>query len=203
MAGCSPLAVICEIMKDDGTMARLPDLQLFAAEHGLKIGTIADLIQYRSRNESLVQAHGPATAIAHRARRIHRSRLPRPGQRRHAPGAGQGQIRPRRTKCWCACMSRCRCSISSTRPASARPCRIDQAQAALARHGHGVIVLMHRPEDGEAMLTRATGTAPSCTAKWDPRTYGIGTQILRDLGRDQDAPALQPAQDAFHGRLRP
>ena len=55
MAGCSPASVICEIMNDDGTMARLPDLQLFAAEHGLKIGTIADLIQYRSANESLVQ----------------------------------------------------------------------------------------------------------------------------------------------------
>ena len=58
MAGCSPAAVICEIMKDDGTMARLPDLQLFAAEHGLKIGTIADLIEYRSRNESLIQRAG-------------------------------------------------------------------------------------------------------------------------------------------------
>ncbi|MET0520344.1 MAG: bifunctional 3,4-dihydroxy-2-butanone-4-phosphate synthase/GTP cyclohydrolase II, partial [Burkholderiaceae bacterium] len=54
MAGLEPAAVICEIMKDDGTMARLPDLELFAQEHGLKIGTIADLIEYRSRNESLV-----------------------------------------------------------------------------------------------------------------------------------------------------
>ena len=51
MAGCTPAAVICEIMKDDGTMARLPDLQVFAAEHGLKIGTIADLIAHRSRVE--------------------------------------------------------------------------------------------------------------------------------------------------------
>ena len=55
MAGCTPASVICEIMKDDGTMARLPDLQLFAAEHGLKIGTIADLIAHRSRVESLVE----------------------------------------------------------------------------------------------------------------------------------------------------
>jgi 3,4-dihydroxy 2-butanone 4-phosphate synthase / GTP cyclohydrolase II len=54
MAGLVPAAVICEIMKDDGTMARLPDLQVFAKEHGLKIGTIADLIGYRSRNESLI-----------------------------------------------------------------------------------------------------------------------------------------------------
>ena len=58
MAGLTPAAVICEIMKDDGTMARLPDLQLFAAEHGLKIGTIADLIEHRSRNESLIEKVG-------------------------------------------------------------------------------------------------------------------------------------------------
>jgi len=55
MAGLSPAAVICEIMNDDGTMARLPDLEIFAREHGLKIGTIADLIQHRSHNESLIQ----------------------------------------------------------------------------------------------------------------------------------------------------
>src|SRR5438477_12593750 len=55
LAGLNPAAVLCEIMRDDGSMARLPDLMLFAAEHQLKIGTIADLIEYRSRNESLVQ----------------------------------------------------------------------------------------------------------------------------------------------------
>jgi 3,4-dihydroxy 2-butanone 4-phosphate synthase/GTP cyclohydrolase II len=58
--------VICEVMNDDGTMARLPDLQRFAAEHGLKIGTIADLIQYRSRNETLV-TRGPAPCRPPRA----------------------------------------------------------------------------------------------------------------------------------------
>src|ERR671928_37083 len=54
LAGLTPAAVLCEIMREDGAMARLPDLLQFAAEHGLKIGTIADLIEYRSRNESLV-----------------------------------------------------------------------------------------------------------------------------------------------------
>ncbi len=54
LAGCSPSAVICEIMKDDGNMARLPDLLEFAEMHQLKIGTIADLIQYRSQTESIV-----------------------------------------------------------------------------------------------------------------------------------------------------
>src|SRR5687768_16447797 len=58
MAGCTPAAVICEIMKDDGTMARLPDLQLFAQQHGLKIGTIADLISHRSHHETLIERLG-------------------------------------------------------------------------------------------------------------------------------------------------
>ncbi|MDR0458691.1 MAG: 3,4-dihydroxy-2-butanone-4-phosphate synthase, partial [Burkholderiaceae bacterium] len=75
MAGCTPAAVICEVMMDDGTMARLPDLQRFAAEHGLKVGTIADLIEYRSRTETLIErvaerplrtAQGTFTARAYR-----------------------------------------------------------------------------------------------------------------------------------------
>src|SRR5213076_533113 len=55
LAGLGSAAVLCEIMRDDGAMARLPDLLEFAASHALKIGTIADLIEYRSRHESLVQ----------------------------------------------------------------------------------------------------------------------------------------------------
>ena len=58
MAGCSPASVICEVMNEDGTMARLPDLQIFAAEHDIKIGTIAALIEHRSRVESLVEKVG-------------------------------------------------------------------------------------------------------------------------------------------------
>jgi 3,4-dihydroxy 2-butanone 4-phosphate synthase/GTP cyclohydrolase II len=58
LAGCSPTSVICEIMKDDGSMARLPDLLEFAKEHQLKIGSIADLIQYRSQHESIVVREG-------------------------------------------------------------------------------------------------------------------------------------------------
>jgi len=54
LAGLKPAAVICEIMKDDGCMARLPDLEIFAGEHGLKIATVADLISYRMRTESFV-----------------------------------------------------------------------------------------------------------------------------------------------------
>jgi 3,4-dihydroxy 2-butanone 4-phosphate synthase/GTP cyclohydrolase II len=61
MAGCEPASVICEIMNDDGTMARLPELLPFAEQYGLKIGTIADLIHYRSRTESLIEQIGERT----------------------------------------------------------------------------------------------------------------------------------------------
>ncbi len=65
LAGLKPAGVICEIMNDDGTMARLPDLVDFARRHDLKIVTIADLIQYRLRNEKLV--HRAATKMPTRA----------------------------------------------------------------------------------------------------------------------------------------
>lgn len=61
LAGLTPAAVICEIMKPDGEMARLPDLLEFARTHGLKIGTIADLIQYRSAREKLIERVGQYT----------------------------------------------------------------------------------------------------------------------------------------------
>src|SRR4051812_47288722 len=66
LAGLTPAAVLCEIMNDDGTMARRPDLEVFAAKHGFKIGTIADLIHYRSRTEKLVEriAERPLTTPA-------------------------------------------------------------------------------------------------------------------------------------------
>ena len=61
LAGCRPASVICEIMNDDGTMARLPDLITFSKEHQIKIGTIVDLIKYRSQNESMVKQIGQNT----------------------------------------------------------------------------------------------------------------------------------------------
>ena len=61
LAGLRPAGVICEVMKDDGTMARMPDLEVFAEEHDLKIVTIADIIEYRMRNESFV--HRAATTL--------------------------------------------------------------------------------------------------------------------------------------------
>jgi 3,4-dihydroxy 2-butanone 4-phosphate synthase/GTP cyclohydrolase II len=184
MAGCSPSSVICEIMKDDGTMARLPDLQLFAAEHGLKIGTIADLIEHRSRNESLVQkvnartmhtAHGEFTANAYKditSGAVHLALVKGTWQasnevlaRVHEPLSVLDALEPNRVMhSW----------------------GLDAAMARIAKEGTGVVVLLNCGESGEQLLAQFDGTARSAHApergRMDLRSYGVGAQILRDCG---------------------
>jgi len=184
MAGCSPASVICEIMKDDGTMARLPDLQLFAAEHGLKIGTIADLIAHRSRVESLVQrkgsrpmmtAFGEFTAHAFQDTTGHGVHLALvKGQwaadevvsaRVHEPLSVLDALETGRTlHTW----------------------SLDAALAHVAAQGRGVVVLLNCGESGEQLLAQFDGTARPAHApergRMDLRTYGIGAQILRLCG---------------------
>lgn len=63
MAGMCPAGVICEILKEDGSMARMPDLKLFARQHGLKIGTVADLVRYRQENEGLTRWEADSGAV--------------------------------------------------------------------------------------------------------------------------------------------
>ena len=184
MAGCTPASVICEIMKDDGTMARLPDLQLFAAEHGLKIGTIADLIEYRSRTESLVSrlgqrsmqtAFGEFTAHAFR-------------------DGPSGALHLALVK-------------GSWQPNEVVPVRVHEPLSVLdalevgrsmhswsleasLRHlhdaGKGVAVLLNCGETADQLLAQFEGTARSAQApergRMDLRTYGVGAQILRECG---------------------
>ncbi len=184
MAGCSPAAVICEIMKDDGTMARLPDLQLFAAEHGLKIGTIAHLIGHRSRVESLIEkmgartlhtAFGEFTALAFRdttGKGVHLALVR--GEwaetdiipvRVHEPLSVLDILEVGRTMhSW----------------------SIDTALAYIASEGKGVVVLLNCGESGEQLLSQFEGTARPAHApqrgRMDLRSYGIGAQILRHCG---------------------
>ncbi len=106
LAGLTPAAVICEIMKDDGTMARLPDLVEFAQEHDLKIGTIADLIHYRSRTESIIERVGERTMQHAVGRLPGRDRYrDKPSGRAHLALVKASRARTR--KRWCACTSRC------------------------------------------------------------------------------------------------
>jgi 3,4-dihydroxy 2-butanone 4-phosphate synthase/GTP cyclohydrolase II len=184
MAGCSPSSVICEIMKDDGTMARLPDLQIFAAEHGLKIGTIADLIAYRSRTESLVHkvssramhtAHGEFTANAYKdmtSGAVHMALVKGTWSadaevlaRVHEPLSVLDALEPNRVMhSW----------------------GLDAALARISVEGTGVVVLLNCGESGEQLLNQFDGTARSAhgpeRGRMDLRSYGVGAQILRDCG---------------------
>ena len=184
MAGCSAASVICEIMNDDGTMARLPDLQLFAATHGLKIGTIADLIAHRSRVESLIQqvgsrniltAAGPFTAHAFRdttGQGVHLALVRGEWQsgdavavRVHEPLSVLDALeRDRTMHSW----------------------SLESALAYIAAEGQGVLVLLNCGESGEQLLAQFEGTARAAHApargRMDLRSYGIGAQVLRHCG---------------------
>ena len=184
MAGLTPAAVICEIMKDDGTMARLPDLQLFAAEHGLKIGTIADLIEHRSRNESLVQkigqrplqtAFGEFTAHAFRDQPSHGVHLALVMGR-----WSQDDIVPVRVHEPLSVLD----ALEVGR--AMHSWSLDTSLAHIAGAGRGVAVLLNCGETGEQLLAQFEGTAKPSQApergRMDLRTYGIGAQILRECG---------------------
>jgi len=181
MAGLAPTSVICEIMNDDGSMARLPELEVFAREHGLKIGTIADLIAYRSRNESLVERRS--------ARPLHTpwgtfectSFSDRTGQAHLALSVGQ----------WCAddeVLVRVHEPFSVLDVLDAggpsHSWALPQALQALQTAGCGVAVLLNCGQAPDAVLAAAAGTpaAPTARTSMDLRTYGVGVQILRDLG---------------------
>ncbi len=184
MAGCSPASVICEIMKDDGTMARLPDLQLFAAEHGLKIGTIASLIEHRSRVESLIEhlgtrpmqtASGEFTAHAFRDK---------PGQGIHL-ALVRGSWTPQDV-----------IPVRVHEPLSVldvlevnramHSWSLDACLARIASEGRGVVVLLNCGESAAQLVSQFEGTARAShgpeRGRMDLRTYGIGAQILRECG---------------------
>ena len=113
LAGLIPAGVICEVMNDDGTMARVPDLIPYCEKHGLKMITVADLIAYRRRTEKLVE-RVVATGAADRLRRLHRGRLPLAGRRQTPRGDGQGRGRRRPRTCWSACTASASPATSST-----------------------------------------------------------------------------------------
>jgi len=197
--------VICEIMNDDGSMARLPDLQRFAAVHGLKIGTIADLIEHRSRTESLVQhigsrslltASGEFTAHAFRDQTSPALHL----------ALVKGTWAPQDEVC-----------VRVHEPLSV----LDALEVGRAMHswsleaslrhmdaqGRGVVVLLNCGESAEQLLAQFEGTARATQAPergrsgLDLRTYGIGAQILRHCGvhkmRLLGAPRRMPSMTGY------
>ncbi|MBI5919385.1 MAG: 3,4-dihydroxy-2-butanone-4-phosphate synthase [Nitrosomonadales bacterium] len=180
LAGLTPASVICEILKDDGEMARLPDLVGFAKEHGLKIGAIADLIEYRSHNEKMVErvssrcvhtAYGEFELVSY---------LDKTTQRAHL-ALVKGDIRPEQET-----LVRVHEPLSvmdfMEQVSFPHGTSVHDALSKISRVEAGVLVLMHQAESSTELLARAS-EAPEAhhAAKWDARSYGIGAQILRDL----------------------
>ncbi len=180
LAGLSPAAVICEILKEDGEMARLPDLFVFAETHGLKIGAIADLIHYRNQTESLVsrQAERPIQTPHGKFRLV--VYLDKNSNQTHL-ALVHGKIDPEKET-----YVRVHEPISVMDlldiESGTHSWRLSEAMEVISSLESGVIVLLWRKECDGDLMERAMAIEPRKETKVDLRNYGIGAQILKDLG---------------------
>ena len=201
MAGLEPASVICEILKEDGTMARLPDLMAFSQEHGLKIGAIADLIHYRAANERLVEREGEreiATPFGPFRLVVYRDKISRATHL----ALTRGDIRADAET-----LVRVHEPVSLVDAldmgGSGHAYSVHAALRILAEaNAAGAVVLLHRPESADDLAARALPADVAPVArKFDLRNYGTGAQILRDLGVGKmkllATPRKMPAMDGF------
>ena len=181
LAGLNPSGVICEIMNEDGTMARLPDLFPFAEEHGLKIATIADLIAYRLQNDSLVEKTVETTfdsefggtfdmsvytCLLHNAEHVVLSK----------GDVGNGEPVMVRMHA----LNLLDDLLAGT--ASAKSSELHRAMEMIGEEGRGAIVLLRDPSANRMsnQVRKTLGEEPVETGQL--RDYGVGAQILLDLG---------------------
>ena len=176
LAGLNPAGVICEIMNDDGTMARMPDLVAFAQRHNLKLGTIADLIAHRRRTERLVkrEEEGQIEGVGGSWRVIVYASTLDHGEHLALVKGDLSRPEPTLVRMHAASMLR---DLVAGRVED----ELHAAMKAIAAEGRGVVVLLRDwRADGLSQAIRARrekrATAPEL------RDYGIGAQILADLG---------------------
>jgi 3,4-dihydroxy 2-butanone 4-phosphate synthase/GTP cyclohydrolase II len=180
LAGFEPAAVIVEVLNDDGTMARRPDLERFAAEHGLAIGTIADLIRYRLSKESSIECVADRMVETGAGPFRMRWYVDRVHGRLHvALVRGEAGAEPPLVRVHVRDTPRDLIGIRGEHAGWT----LAAALARIAREPHGIVVVLRpeeSPEDivGAGAHEHGADAAPGAVL----RTYGIGAQILRDLG---------------------
>jgi 3,4-dihydroxy 2-butanone 4-phosphate synthase / GTP cyclohydrolase II len=200
MAGLQPVGVLSEVMNEDGTMARRPELELFAKRHGLKIGTIADLIRYRLRNERSVErvkAQPVQTELGEFTLYAYEDRV---SQEVHL-ALTRGKLRgdePPLVRVHVVDPLRDLLGIR----ADPLAWTLRAAMERIARAGSGVIVILRDRESSGDLLESVRTLAASGSAEGQPdassgassgapnprqdgevlRTFGVGAQILKDLG---------------------
>lgn len=178
LAGLNPAGVICEIMKDDGAMARLPDLVAFAQKHGLKIGTISDLIAYRRRHDNLVRETAARSLRSpHGGDWMLHVFTDAPGGSEHVALVKGDLSAPGPVLVRMHVMNVIEDVLGA---APGRSGQLAAAMEAIAAEGRGVVVLLRDMTPG-AIAAQAGGGKPGVSAG-ALRQYGIGAQILAALG---------------------
>jgi 3,4-dihydroxy 2-butanone 4-phosphate synthase/GTP cyclohydrolase II len=187
LAGFEPSSVIVEILNEDGTMARRPDLEKYAAEHGLKIGTIADLIHYRLQNEPTVERVAECTMptefgefrlLAYRDllnREMHLALV-------------KGELKPEEPALVRVHLQNTLCDLFGNQRDCGWP--LSDALRRINDEGQGVAIILRQQEDPESLIRNIKDyemqdngvPIPEMEKSDDLRTYGIGAQILIDLG---------------------
>ena len=187
IAGLEPSSVIVEILNEDGTMARRPDLEKFAAEHDIKIGTVADLIHYRLENEPTIERvsecvmpteHGEFKLVAYKDLLGHEAHL----------AMVKGEMHPDKPTMVRVHLQNTLCDLFDNQRDCGWPLR--DAMRRIAEEGEGVVVVLRQQEDADTLLRHIKDyemqdkgiPVPEKEKSDDLRTYGIGAQILIDLG---------------------